>query len=88
MTRREYARWLMAVNNRFYNRERTRKIRPGVSSSQPVFKDVPTTDEDFGAIQGLANWQQYNYQLPAGCAPDPQGPAAMESPSRLASDPA
>ncbi|MEL7068110.1 MAG: S-layer protein [Cyanobacteria bacterium J06581_3] len=54
MTRREYARWLLAVNNRFYASERTRKIRPGVDSSQPVFQDVPVTDEDFAAIQGLA----------------------------------
>ena len=54
MTRREYARWLLAVNNRFYAGERTRKIRPGVNSSQPVFKDVPVTDPDFASIQGLA----------------------------------
>ncbi|MGD1898275.1 MAG: S-layer homology domain-containing protein [Phormidesmis sp.] len=54
MTRREYARWLLAVNNRFYAGERTRKIRPGVTSSQPVFQDVPVTDPDFAAIQGLA----------------------------------
>jgi len=54
VTRREYARWLLAVNNRFYAGERDRKVRPGVSSSQPVFKDVPVTDPDFAAIQGLA----------------------------------
>ena len=54
MTRREYARWLLAVNNRFYAGERTRKIRPGVTSSQPVFQDVPVSDPDFAAIQGLA----------------------------------
>ena len=55
MTRREYARWMLAVNNKFYGGERTRKIRPGVSSSsQPVFQDVPASDPDFAAIQGLA----------------------------------
>ncbi len=54
MTRREYARWLLAVNNKFYAGERTRKIRPGVESAQPVFQDVPVTDPDFGSIQGLA----------------------------------
>ena len=54
MTRREYARWLLATNNKFYAGERTRKIRPGVNSSQPVFQDVPITDKDFASIQGLA----------------------------------
>ncbi len=54
MTRREYARWLLAVNNRFYQGDRTRQIRAGVDSSQPVFQDVPVSDADFGAIQGLA----------------------------------
>lgn len=54
VTRREYARWLLATNNRFYSGQRTRKIRPGVSSSQPVFQDVKANDPDFDAIQGLA----------------------------------
>jgi len=54
VTRREYARWLLATNNRFYADQRSRKIRAGVSSSSPVFKDVSTSDADFGAIQGLA----------------------------------
>jgi hypothetical protein len=53
-TRREYARWLLATNNRFYGDQRTRKIRPGVASSTPIFQDVKTSDPDFGAIQGLA----------------------------------
>ena len=54
ITRREYARWLLATNNRFYADQRSRKIRPGVTSSRPVFTDVPANDPDFGAIQGLA----------------------------------
>jgi len=54
MTRREYARWLLAVNNRLYEGDRNRQIRAGVTSSQPVFQDVPVSDPDFGAIQGLA----------------------------------
>ena len=54
VTRREYARWLLTVNNKFYAGESKRKIRPGVSSSQPVFQDVPVSDPDFAAIQGLA----------------------------------
>ncbi|MEO1446686.1 MAG: S-layer protein, partial [Cyanobacteria bacterium J06635_11] len=31
-----------------------RKIRSGVNSSQPVFQDVPVSDPDFAAIQGLS----------------------------------
>lgn len=54
ITRREYARWLLAVNNRFYSDQRTKKIRPAVNSSQPVFQDVGTANIDFAAIQGLA----------------------------------
>ncbi|EDX83639.1 hypothetical protein S7335_1336 [Synechococcus sp. PCC 7335] len=53
-TRREYARWLLAANNRFYQGTPNRRIRPGVTSSQPVFQDVPVSDADFAAIQGLA----------------------------------
>lgn len=54
ITRREYARWLMAVNNRFYADQTAKKIRAAVGSSAPVFQDVPANDPDFGAIQGLA----------------------------------
>ena len=54
ITRREYARWLLTVNNRFYAGQSNRKVRPGVTSSTPVFKDVSASDPDFPAIQGLA----------------------------------
>lgn len=54
ITRREYARWLLATNNRFYSGQQNRRIRAGVNSSQPVFQDVKANDPDFGAIQGLA----------------------------------
>jgi hypothetical protein len=54
ITRREFARWLLAVNNRFYADQTARKIRLAVGSSAPVFKDVAASDPDFGAIQGLA----------------------------------
>lgn len=54
MTRREYARWLLAANNRFYSDQRTKKIRPAVESAQPAFQDVGKTNIDFAAIQGLA----------------------------------
>lgn len=54
ITRREYARWLLAVNNHVYSDQRAKKIRPAVDSSQPVFQDVGATNIDFSAIQGLA----------------------------------
>jgi S-layer homology domain len=55
ITRREYARWLVAANNAIYTNVPARKIRPGTSTDQPAFRDVATSDPDFGAIQGLAN---------------------------------
>ncbi|MFG6098681.1 S-layer homology domain-containing protein [Leptothoe sp. ISB3NOV94-8A] len=54
ITRREYARWLLAVNNKFYSDQRAKKIRPAVESAQPTFQDVGKTNIDFAAIQGLA----------------------------------
>ncbi len=53
-TRREFARWLFTANNRFYADERDKKVRAGVGSTAPVFKDVAPSDPDFAAIQGLA----------------------------------
>ena len=55
ITRREYARWLVAANNLIYASVPARKIRLGASTNQPAFKDVVSKDPDFGAIQGLAN---------------------------------
>ena len=37
ITRREYARWLLAVNNRFYAGQSNRKVRPGVTSKHTCF---------------------------------------------------
>jgi hypothetical protein len=54
ITRREYARWLVAANNRVYANRPARQIRLGVDSAQPAFQDVSAKDPDFGAIQGLA----------------------------------
>ncbi len=54
ITRREYARWLIAANNRFYSDRPTQQIRLGLATSQPAFRDVPKSDPDFPAIQGLA----------------------------------
>ena len=54
ITRRDYARWLVAANNRIYTSRPARQIRLGVDTSQPAFQDVSRTDPDFPAIQGLA----------------------------------
>ncbi|MEG4044074.1 S-layer homology domain-containing protein [Microcoleus sp. Pol17_C1] len=54
ITRREYARWLVAANNQIYASRQAKQIRLAVDSSEPAFSDVPKTDPDFSAIQGLA----------------------------------
>jgi len=54
VTRREYARWLVAANNQIYASRQAKQIRLAVESSEPTFSDVPKTDPDFPAIQGLA----------------------------------
>jgi len=54
IARRDYARWLVAANNRIYSSRPARQIRLGVETSQPAFQDVSRTDPDFAAIQGLA----------------------------------
>jgi hypothetical protein len=53
VSRREYARWLFAVNNRLYSDRAAQQIRSG-QASQPAFRDVFPSDPDFAAIQGLA----------------------------------
>lgn len=54
ISRRTFARWLMAVNNRLYQGAADKRIRQGVAGSDAAFEDVPADDPDFGAIQGLA----------------------------------
>ncbi len=54
VTRREYARWLLAANNRIHTNQPARQIRPGLETAQPAFQDVSVKDPDFAAIQGLA----------------------------------
>lgn len=54
ITRREYARWLVATNNQFYANSPGKQIRLGNQTSPPAFSDVPVTDPDFPSIQGLA----------------------------------
>jgi len=54
ITRREYARWLVAANNAMYANSPSKQIRLASASSKSAFSDVKNTDPDFAAIQGLA----------------------------------
>lgn len=54
ITRRQYARWLINTNNRIYENLPGKQIRLAAESTQPAFQDVPSSDPDFEAIQGLA----------------------------------
>ncbi len=54
ISRREYARWLVAANNRLHDTQTANQIRLGVATAKPAFQDVARTDPDFPAIQGLA----------------------------------
>ena len=55
ITRREYARWLATINNTFHRDNPALQIRFAVSTAQPAFQDVSTSDPDFPEIQGLAD---------------------------------
>ncbi|GAX36116.1 S-layer homology domain-containing protein [Nodularia sp. NIES-3585] len=55
VTRREYARWLVAANNAMYANNPAKQIRLASESTQSTaFSDVSRTDPDFPVIQGLA----------------------------------
>jgi S-layer homology domain len=54
ITRREYARWLVAANNAMYANNPAKQIRLASESAQPAFTDLSAKDADFPAIQGLA----------------------------------
>ncbi|OCQ92163.1 S-layer protein [Oscillatoriales cyanobacterium USR001] len=54
ITRREYSRWLVAANNQIYANNQGKQIRLAVNSNAAIFSDVPKSDPDFPAIQGLA----------------------------------
>ncbi|RCJ42211.1 S-layer protein [Nostoc minutum NIES-26] len=62
ITRREYARWLVAANNAMYVNNPAKQIRSAAESTQPAFSDVSKTDPNFSEIQGLAE---------AGLVPSP-----------------
>jgi hypothetical protein len=54
ITRREFARWLVAANNRIFANRPGQQIRLASESSQPAFQDVPKNNPDFPSIQALA----------------------------------
>jgi hypothetical protein len=54
VTRREYARWLVAANNAMNANNPAKQIRLASESAQPAFSDVSSKDSDFPVIQGLA----------------------------------
>lgn len=54
VTRRQFARWLVAANNQLFQNRPAWQVRSASAASQPVFTDLPATDPDFPAIQGLA----------------------------------
>ncbi|WP_338431207.1 S-layer homology domain-containing protein [Synechococcus elongatus] len=49
-----FARWLLAVNNRFFEDDPGRQIRLAIADSPPVYTDVPSSNPNFIAIQSLA----------------------------------
>jgi hypothetical protein len=54
VTRREYARWLVAAHNRITGIKPTQQLKLATTDTKPVFQDVPSTNPDFPSIQGLA----------------------------------
>ncbi|WP_373538925.1 S-layer homology domain-containing protein [Chamaesiphon sp.] len=54
VSRREYARWLVAAHNRITGTKPTQQIRLATTDTKPAFQDVPATNPDFPSIQGLA----------------------------------
>ncbi len=54
ITRREYAKWLVTANNKYYGSSSGNKIRLASKSTDPAFKDIGVNDPDFAELQGLA----------------------------------
>ena len=54
ITRRQYAKWLVKANNKYYANSSGSKIRLAGNNSTPAFKDVSPEDPNFAEIQGLA----------------------------------
>lgn len=54
ISHREFARWLFAANNQIHANRPSLQIRAASPTAPPAFQDVPPSDPDFPAIQGLA----------------------------------
>ena len=54
VTRREYARWLVAAHNKINSAKPTQQLKLPTTDTKPAFQDVPATNPDFPSIQGLA----------------------------------
>jgi S-layer homology domain len=54
VTRREYARWLVAAHNKITGTKPTQQLKLATTDTKPAFQDVPSTNPDFPSIQGLA----------------------------------
>jgi S-layer homology domain len=54
VTRREYARWLVAAHNRITGTKPTQQLKLATTDAKPAFQDVPSSHPDFPSIQGLA----------------------------------
>jgi len=50
--RREFVRWLYTANNAIQSDD-AKKIHPAPNGETPYFKDLPVSDKDFAAIQGM-----------------------------------
>ena len=55
ISRREFAKWLLLTNNRFYESRPAKQIRIDRPSSTPTFQDIPSSDPDFAILQSLAD---------------------------------
>lgn len=54
ISRRQFARWLFKAHNAIYGDRPNQQIRLATDTNQAVFQDLPSSDPDFGMIQGLA----------------------------------
>ncbi len=54
ISRRDYAHWLVAANNKIHSNSPAQQIRLVSETAQPAFQDVPRGNPDFPVIQGLA----------------------------------
>jgi hypothetical protein len=60
ITRREFAKWLLVINNRFYQSRPTKQVRvvgvgqAAVSAEAAAFSDIPSSDPDYTILQSLA----------------------------------